>query len=127
VTPSTLLIDGDCSICRASGDWLARRVPADRLRVLELQRVAEDPAVEARVHGMDLAASLHLVDAGEVRSGASAVLGAARLAPGWRWLALPWDNAVGRALWEPAYRLVAGNRGRIGRRLGLEATCAVPR
>ncbi len=126
VTPATLLIDGDCSICRASGDWLARRAPAVDLRVMEIQRVGDDPAVAARVAGRGLGASLHLVRPdGDVRSGAAAVLGAARTAPRWRWLAMPWDNAIGWALWEPAYRLVAGNRGRIGRRLGLEASCAV--
>ena len=121
----TLLIDGDCGICRASGDWLAGRVPNDDLRVMELQLVGRDEALRRAVGDRDLTVALHLVRAdGTVASGAAAVLGAGRFVPGLGALAALYDNALGRALWEPAYRQVARNRHRIGRALGIAAVCA---
>lgn len=126
--PSTLLIDGDCGICRASGDWLAARVPADELRVMELQQVGADETLARVVGERDLTAALHLVRSdGTVASGAAAVIGAGRLIPGLGALAALYDHPAGHALWEPAYRLVARNRHRIGRALGLPAVCATIR
>jgi predicted DCC family thiol-disulfide oxidoreductase YuxK len=121
----TLLIDGDCGLCRASGDWLAARASEDELRVMELQQVSLDDALTRAVDGRDLAAALHLVRAdGTVVSGAAAVLGACRLVAGLGALAALYDHPAGHALWEPAYRLVARNRLRIGRALGIPAVCA---
>ena len=125
----TLLIDGDCGLCRASGDWLVDRVPPSELRVMELQLVPSDEALAQAVRGRDLTAALHLVRAdGTVVSGAAAVIGAGRLVPGLGTLAALYDHPAGHALWEPAYRLVARNRHRIGRSLGIPAVCAtIPR
>ena len=126
VTTATLLFDGDCGLCVATAGWLAARAPAASLRMLELQRVAEEPEVAAAVEGRDLAGALHLVGAaGEVRVGADAVIGAARIAPGWGIAARVYDHPIGHALWEPAYRLIAGNRRRIGRRLGIADACRI--
>jgi len=121
----TLLIDGDCGLCRASGDWLAGRVPPDELRVMELQQAPGDEALARAVGDRDLSVVLHLVRAdGTVASGAAAVLGAGRLVPIIGNLAALYDHEPGHALWEPAYRLVARNRHRIGRALGIPAVCA---
>ena len=121
----TLLIDGDCGLCRASGDWLAAQVPADGLRVMELQQVGRDEALARAVGDRDLTAALHFVRGdGTVASGAAAVLGAGRLVRGIGSLAALYDHPAGHALWEPAYRLVARNRRRIGRALGIAAVCA---
>jgi predicted DCC family thiol-disulfide oxidoreductase YuxK len=123
--PDTLLIDGDCGLCRASGDWLAARIDADRLRVMELQSVATDAELASRVEGLNLGEALTLVTAtGEVRRGAAAVIGAGRLVPVLGLGAALYDHQLGHALWEPAYRIVARNRHRIGRALGIAAVCA---
>jgi predicted DCC family thiol-disulfide oxidoreductase YuxK len=123
---ATLLVDGDCGLCVASGAWLAARVPGDRVRVMELQDVAGDPRLAALTAGRDLGAAVHLVGADDtVRAGAAAVLGAARHVPGWGTAASVYDHPAGHALWEPAYRLVARNRRRIGRRLGLAEVCRI--
>ena len=126
MTPATLLFDGDCGLCVASGAWLAARVPGDRLRVMSLQDVAGDARLAALTAGRDLDAAVHLVGADDtVRAGAAAVIRAARLVPGWGTVARIYDHAPGHALWEPAYRLVARNRRRIGRRVGLAEACRI--
>jgi predicted DCC family thiol-disulfide oxidoreductase YuxK len=126
--PDVLLIDGDCGLCRRSGDWLARHVDDDVLRVVEFQAIGGDEAREAlaaATAGLDLAEAVTLVGAnGTVRRGAAAVLGAGRHVPGLGVAAAIYDNKLGHALWEPAYRAVAANRHRIGRALGIEAVCA---
>jgi predicted DCC family thiol-disulfide oxidoreductase YuxK len=123
--PDTLLIDGDCGICRASGDWLVARVAASELRVMELQAVGGDEALAAAVAGLRLDESVTLVRGdGEVRRGAAAVSGARRRVPALGALAALYDHPAGHALWEPAYRMVARHRHRIGRALGIEAVCA---
>ena len=125
VRPDTLLIDGDCGLCRASSDWLAARVPASDLRVMELQRVGGDEALVDMVAGLQLDEALTLVAAdGSLRRGAAAVIGAGRHVAGVGALAAIYDHPLGHALWEPAYRLVARNRHRVGRALGVEAVCA---
>jgi predicted DCC family thiol-disulfide oxidoreductase YuxK len=123
--PDTLLIDGDCGLCRAAGDWLAAHVDADAIRVMELQSVRTEPGLAERVDGLRLGESLTLVRAvGEVRRGAAAVIGAGRQVPVLGLGAALYDHRLGHALWEPAYRLVAANRHRIGRALGIPAVCA---
>lgn len=123
--PDILLIDGDCGLCRASGDWLAARVAADDIRVMELQHVSDEPDVAAAVARRQLEASLTLVEAdGTVLRGAAAVIRVGRRIPRLGAVAAVYDHPVGHALWEPAYRLVARNRHRIGRALGIPAVCA---
>ena len=126
MTTATLLVDGDCGLCVASGAWLASRVPGDLLRVMSLEDVAGDARLAALTAGRDLAAAVHLGGPDDtVAVGAAAVLGATRLAPGWGAVARVYDNTLGHALWEPAYRLVARNRRRIGRRLGMAEACRI--
>jgi predicted DCC family thiol-disulfide oxidoreductase YuxK len=126
--PTTLLYDPDCGICVATAGWLRERVAADRLRLLPLAEAPLDPAVGELVAGRPLVESLHAVlpDGGVVR-GARAVLVAGRLVPYWNVLATMFDHRLGHALLEPLYREVSRHRRRIGRLLGLPATCEVPR
>ena len=126
--PDTLLIDGDCGLCRAAGDWLASRVPSEKLAVMELQAVGGDGELQVLVAGRRLGDAIHLVRAdGTVVSGAGAVLAAGRHVGGIARLAALYDHPLGHALWEPAYRAVARNRHRIGRALGIETVCATIR
>lgn len=127
-TPATLLFDGDCGLCTASARWLAERAPTPALRILPLANAAADPWIAPLVVGRDLASTLHVVTPdGDVLTGARAALAAARLVRGWGAIARLADHRLGHALLEPAYRRIAANRHRIGRRLGLPATmCAVP-
>lgn len=123
----TLLYDEDCGICVATARWLADRVAPHRLGLLAIGQVETDPRIAALVASRPLTASVHFVRADDaVLKGARAVLAAGRLVPRWRFLALPFDQPLGHLLLEPLYRLVAANRGRIGRALGLPAACALP-
>jgi len=125
--PATLLYDADCGLCTASARWLAGRAPGAALRILPLADAAAEPGTAQLVAGRDLATTLHLVTPdGTVLTGARAVLTAARTVPRWGAIAGLADHRIGHALLEPAYRLVATNRHRIGRRLGLAATCGSP-
>jgi predicted DCC family thiol-disulfide oxidoreductase YuxK len=122
-----LLYDADCGLCVATTRWLAVRTPPPRLRPHALQAVAADPRVARAVRGRDLAGALHAVlPDGSVRTGAAAVLAAARLVPRWGILARLYDHRPGHALLGPAYRLLAANRARIGRAIGLPAACDAP-
>jgi predicted DCC family thiol-disulfide oxidoreductase YuxK len=125
--PTTLLYDPDCGICVATAGWLRERVAGDRLRPLPLTQAAEDVAVGELVEGRPLVESLHAVlpDGGVVRGG-RAVLAAGRLVPHWNVLATLFHHRLGHALLEPVYRAVSRHRRRIGRLLGLPATCEVP-
>ena len=123
----SLLYDEDCGICVATARWLADRVEPRRLGLLAIGQVDMDPRIAALVAGRPLAATIHFVRADDtVLTGARAVLAAGRLVPRWRLPAILFDQPLGHLLLEPLYRLVAANRGRIGRALGLPAACALP-
>jgi predicted DCC family thiol-disulfide oxidoreductase YuxK len=125
---TALLFDPDCRICVATAGWLAARVSAGRLRLLPLTDALGDPGVGELVAGRRLATTLHAVTPdGRVLTGARAVLAAGRLVPRWRFLALLADHPLGHAVLEPIYRMISRRRHRIGRLLGLAASCEVPR
>lgn len=122
-----MLYDGDCGLCSATARWLERRVGSDRLRTLALDHATSDERLRGAVGARDLTASLHVVRPdGSVATGAAAVIAVGRLVPGWGIAARLMDHRAGRAILEPAYRVVARNRHRIGRALGLPSACAVP-
>jgi predicted DCC family thiol-disulfide oxidoreductase YuxK len=126
--PTALLYDPDCGICVATAGWLRGRVPANRLRLLPLTDAPADPDVGELVAGRQLGQSLHAVlPDGSVAYGARAVLAAGRRVPRWAILARLADHRVGYALLEPLYQLIARRRHRIGRLLGLPASCPVAR
>jgi predicted DCC family thiol-disulfide oxidoreductase YuxK len=115
VTPrATILYDRDCGFCR----WALSKVLAwdrsGRLRPAALQ----DPEAEQLLAGMPQErrmASWHLVSDGEVRSGGAAFGPLLRGLPGGRPLARLAEAAPGAT--DRAYRLVAGNRDKLGPRL----------
>jgi predicted DCC family thiol-disulfide oxidoreductase YuxK len=122
---TSLLYDPDCGICVATAAWLRSRVPAAKLRLLPLTAAPGDPILGETVIGRPLSKTLHVVAPdGRVLTGARAVLATGRLVPGWRVLAAVLDNRLSAAILEPIYREIARKRRRIGRLLGLPATCA---
>ena len=136
-----VLYDRDCGLCTASARQLRRWDRAGRLELLPLQdvtagdgggsgAVAARPRLAAAVAGRPLLAALHVVDerTGVVRSGGDAALAIGAALPGGvvvrvlgRVPPVRWAVGLG-------YRLIARERRRIGRWLGLEGpTCDVPR
>jgi predicted DCC family thiol-disulfide oxidoreductase YuxK len=126
--PTSLIYDADCGLCTATAAWLALRVRPDRLRLVPLTEAPRDPDLANAVAGRPLIESLHAVRPdGSIVMGARAALEAGRLVPRWNALAILLDHRLGHAVLEPVYRLIARRRHRIGRLLGLSATCEVPR
>jgi predicted DCC family thiol-disulfide oxidoreductase YuxK len=122
-----LLYDQDCGICRATAAWLATRVSPKRLGLMSIAEAEADPRIGAVVRGRPLAATIHFVRSDDlVLTGARAVLAAGRLVPRWRLVAIALDHNLCHSLSEPLYRLVAANRRRIGRALGLPVACPLP-
>lgn len=123
----TLLYDADCGLCVQTATWLSRLVPSERLGLLPLQEVADEPLLALQLHGRDLTEQLHFVRGdGAVLTGAAAALAAGRLVPVLGLYAALLDNSLGHALLEPLYREVASHRRQIGRALGLPDSCPLP-
>ena len=128
VSPSSprvlVLYDADCGICTRSACWLARR---DRERRLDLEPLQQAPTVAPDAPAADeLLAALHVRAAdGRWHRGGDAVLTALEALPHWRPLARLVRRTPISLLVEPAYRLVAANRGLASRLLGAEA-CPLP-
>lgn len=123
--PWPILYDEDCGFCKWSLDkvlaWDRRR----RLRPVAIQS-DEGRALLAAVPESRWLESWHLVlPSGEVRSAGAAAAPLAALLPGGRPLATLF-RAFPRAT-ERAYRLVASNRDRFARWLGIDATCQLRR
>jgi predicted DCC family thiol-disulfide oxidoreductase YuxK len=119
-----VLYDADCGICTRAACWLARRDRDRRLDLEPLQAAASlapdaPPAAE-----LELALHVRAAD-GRWHRGGDAVLTALAALPRWRLLAgLVRRTPLGLVV-EPAYRLVAANRGLASRLLGVEA-CPLP-
>lgn len=127
-----VLYDRDCGICTATARALRRWDRRGRLGLLPLQEAADSdrPQVAAVGRSYPLTAALHVVDetTGQVRAGGDAALAIASLLPGGvvmrPFAAIPPFRWVVGVL----YGVVARQRRRIGRWLGLEGpVCDVPR
>jgi predicted DCC family thiol-disulfide oxidoreductase YuxK len=119
-----VLYDADCGICTRSACWLARRDRDRRLELEPLQHaalVAPDAPPTA-----DLLRALHVrATDGRWHRGGDGVLTALATLPRWRLLAGLVRRTPLTFLVEPAYRLVAANRGLASRLFGAEA-CPMP-
>lgn len=122
---STVLYDEDCGFCK----WSLDKILAwDRHRALRPLPIQSDEG-QALLAGMPKAEQLdswHLVSpSGEVRSAGAAAAPIADLLPWGRPLA-----AIFRmfpVITDRAYRLIARNRDRIARLLGIDASCQIRR
>lgn len=119
-----VLYDADCGICTRSASWLARR---DRDRQLDLEPVQQAPLVGPDAPAAaELRAALHVRGRdGRWHRGGDGVLTALEALPHWRPLARLVRRTPIGLLVEPAYRLVAANRGLASRLLGADA-CPLP-
>ena len=126
-----VLYDRDCGLCSASARALSRWDRDDHLNVVPLQDVASRvPRVASLVAGRRLECAIHVVDpvTARVTTGGAGVLAIARRLPGGAVAGLV--AAIPPARWavELAYGVVAANRHRIGRWMGLDGpVCDVPR
>ncbi len=124
-----VLYDRDCGVCAFSARRLRRWDRNRRLDLVPLQAAATSgrAALERAARDRPLADALHVIDerSGRVDAGGDAVLAIAAVLPGGGAIrplaAIPpfrWALGVG-------YHLVAQNRHRIGRWLGLEGPVCV--
>jgi predicted DCC family thiol-disulfide oxidoreductase YuxK len=122
VTRDVLLYDADCGFCRWSVDKILRLDRRRKIRAVPLQ----SPEADELLGPMDRErkmASWHLVTGdGEVRSGGAAAPPLLRLLPGGPPIAMA--AQIFPRTTDRAYRLIAKNRGRLGRLIG-EKACAV--
>lgn len=109
----TILIDGDCAVCRASERWCASRDHHKRLRFQDLREIEHDelPAAED-----ELMAAVHAIRTdGSVVTGIDAWREILANLDGWGWLAriagLPGTRQFGRMI----YSLLASNRHRLSK------------
>ena len=126
-----VMFDRDCGLCQATARRLRRWDRHGRLEMLSLQDAAgsERPAVVDAARRYPVLDELHVFDqsSGRVDAGGDAALAIAAALPG-GWLVRPFRRFPPiRWVVGAAYALVARNRHRIGRRLGLEGpACDVP-
>ena len=124
-----VLYDRDCGVCALSARRLRRWDRAGRLDLVPLQlaKTSGRPELERAARERPLSDALHVVDerTGRVEAGGDAVLAIAAVLPGGAVVhplaAIPpfrWSLRV-------LYGLVARNRDRIGRWLGLEGPVCV--
>jgi len=109
-----LVYDGDCGLCERTADFARRRAPGVTVR-------------DHRTHGLDSIDAVLYVRGGRTLSGAPAV---ARLlgdftGGGWRALGTVLGLPVVRVVSAGAYWVIARNRRRLSRVLGLRA-CGLP-
>ncbi len=120
--------DADCGICTRSVIWLEQRL---REAGADVELIGyQEPGASERFPPIDWT---HVTDGvqwlgadGTVRRDARAVAAVLRMLPRWWWLGVLMDLPGVAAISQMEYRLVAANRLRISRLLGLNA-CAIRR
>ena len=115
-----MIYDGDCNVCQALKRGIERRDRRDRLEFVPFQ----EADLEALAPGLDREMASHSVylvrPDGRRFRGARAVFEALKRLPGaWGLAGRIWAFPPLSLLAEPFYRLVARNRDRISRWLGL--------
>lgn len=120
-----VLYDRDCGFCKWSLDKILAWDRRHRLRPVAIQS-EEGQRLLANMPESERLDSWHLVlPSGEVCSAGAAAAPLAALLPAGRPLAFLFRSFPG--LTERAYRLVAANRNRFARWLGIDASCQLRR
>ena len=121
----TVLYDDDCGFCKWSLDKILAWDRSRALRPIPIQG-AEGQQLLTAVPEAEHLNSWHVALAsGEVRSAGAAAPDIFEVLPGGRPIA--WLFRTFPSVTDRAYRLVAGNRDRFARLLGIDATCQVRR
>ncbi len=126
-----VMFDRDCGLCLATARRLRRWDRHGRLEMLSLQDAARSdrPVVADAARRHPVLDELHVLDetSGRIDAGGAAALAIAAALPG-GWLIRPFRGFLPiRWIVGAAYGLVARNRHRIGRGLGLEGPdCDIP-
>lgn len=119
-----VLYDADCGICTRVACWLGRRDRDRRLDLEPLQAAASLAPDAPPTAELERALHVRATD-GRWHRGGDAVLTALAALPRWRLLASLVRRTPLSLVVEPAYRLVAANRGLASRVLGAHA-CPLP-
>ncbi len=120
-----MFYDADCGFCQRSVDWLRALDTAGAVGF----RPFQTPGLRESRPEVDFARAgkgVQLLDeSGRLSFGEAAMAEALKRIPGWRWLGSFLVCPLVRPFSALGYRLVAVNRRRISRLLGLDQ-CAVP-
>ena len=119
--PLTLLIDGECPLCKREVAWLDRRDKHDRLRFVDIASVDFDPALYSKTLD-ELMGSIHAVTAGGETVTGVEVFRRAYRAIGLGWLVAPTAWPILRPIFDALYRAFAKIRPRL-QRSGKDADC----
>lgn len=119
--PLTLLIDGECPLCKREVAWLDRRDKHDRLRFVDIASVDFDPALYSKTLD-ELMGSIHAVTAGGETVTGVEVFRRAYRAIGLGWLVAPTAWPILRPIFDALYRVFAKIRPRL-QRGGKDADC----
>lgn len=123
--PGIVLYDDDCGFCKWSLNKLLAWDRSSRLHPVAIQSAEGQELLTTRPPELRLD-SWHLVSAnGELHSAGAAAGPLLRLLPGGRPLARLTEALPGAT--ERVYRLVAGNRTRISKALGIDSSCEIRR
>ena len=119
--PLTLLIDGECPLCKREVAWLDRRDKHDRLRFVDIASVDFDPALYSKTLD-ELMGSIHAVTAGGETVTGVEVFRRAYRAIGLGWLVAPTAWPILRPIFDALYHAFAKIRPRL-QRSGKDADC----
>ncbi len=119
--PLTLLIDGECPLCKREVAWLGRRDTRDRLRFVDIAGADFDPAPYGKTLD-ELMGSIHAVTAGGETVTGVEVFRRAYRAIGLGWLVAPTAWPILRPIFDALYRAFAKVRPRL-QRGGKGANC----
>ena len=122
-----LFYDADCGFCQASVNWLAPRCErAGHPLKLVAYQDADAPVLYPAINWTHNDRGIQILfPNGEVRKDARGVAACLRLIPEWRWLGSLMELPVIGFFAQTGYRIVAANRRRISRLLGMNA-CKIP-
>lgn len=121
----TILIDGQCPLCRAEGAMLRRMDRGrGRLRLLDIAEPGFDAGAYGRTHDEVMGRIHGVTSDGRIVEGMEVFRRAYR-AVGWGWLLAPTAWPVVRPVFDVLYRWFARNRLRLTGRSCEGGSCAV--